>query len=156
MKDPWARPFNQPVDPVLLNIPDYPNIIKHPMDFGTVHQVCLSCFYAFFSCAVVRRFIDVNHKQRMIDGTYKTPDDFISDMRLVFRNAFVYNRQGTDVWNMAEKLSRQFEQKLLGTVAVWLFKASVWLLIVVLCSVCSAEGRNDRVMCLFRARDSLQ
>src|SRR5690349_12974708 len=29
-------PFNQPVDPVALNIPDYFDKILHPMDFGTI------------------------------------------------------------------------------------------------------------------------
>jgi Bromodomain len=28
--------FHEPVDPKRLNIPDYFDIIKHPMDFGTV------------------------------------------------------------------------------------------------------------------------
>jgi hypothetical protein len=28
--------FHEPVDPKKLNIPDYFEIIKHPMDFGTV------------------------------------------------------------------------------------------------------------------------
>jgi hypothetical protein len=31
-----APPFNQPVDPKLLNIPDYFDVIKHPMDLGTI------------------------------------------------------------------------------------------------------------------------
>jgi hypothetical protein len=28
--------FNTPVDPILLNIPDYFDIIKNPMDLGTI------------------------------------------------------------------------------------------------------------------------
>ncbi len=31
-----AWPFNQPVDPVALNIPDYLDVVKQPMDLGTV------------------------------------------------------------------------------------------------------------------------
>ena len=30
----WA--FNEPVDPVALGIPDFPAIIKHPMDLRTI------------------------------------------------------------------------------------------------------------------------
>ncbi len=42
MKDPGAiELFNEPVDPIKWNIPDYPTIIKHPMDFGTI-QVLLT------------------------------------------------------------------------------------------------------------------
>jgi len=33
-----SAPFNQPVDPVALNIPDYPIVIKNPMDLGTVRN----------------------------------------------------------------------------------------------------------------------
>jgi hypothetical protein len=35
-KHQMAGPFLVPVDPVLLQIPDYFTIIKHPMDLGTV------------------------------------------------------------------------------------------------------------------------
>ena len=38
MSKPTAPPFNQPVDPVALNIPSYPDIIKHPMDLGTIRD----------------------------------------------------------------------------------------------------------------------
>lgn len=36
MSKPIAVAFNQPVDPVLLNIPDYPLVISRPMDLSTV------------------------------------------------------------------------------------------------------------------------
>ncbi len=36
MTHKYGWPFNQPVDPVLLCIPDYFDVIKHPMDLGTV------------------------------------------------------------------------------------------------------------------------
>lgn len=36
MSKPIAVAFNQPVDPILLNIPDYPSIVTSPMDLGTV------------------------------------------------------------------------------------------------------------------------
>jgi hypothetical protein len=38
MSKPTAAAFNQPVDPVLLNIPDYPLIIKSPMDLATIRE----------------------------------------------------------------------------------------------------------------------
>jgi bromodomain-containing factor 1 len=31
-----AFPFLEPVDPVALKIPDYPTIVKEPMDLGTI------------------------------------------------------------------------------------------------------------------------
>jgi hypothetical protein len=36
MKHPSGWPFNEPVDIVKLEIPDYFDIVKRPMDFGTV------------------------------------------------------------------------------------------------------------------------
>jgi len=32
----FGWPFNQPVDPVELNLPDYFEKIKNPTDFGTI------------------------------------------------------------------------------------------------------------------------
>ena len=31
-----ARPFMQPVDPIALKIPDYPDIVKNQIDISTV------------------------------------------------------------------------------------------------------------------------
>lgn len=46
-----AKPFNQPVDPVALQIPDYPLKIKHPMDLGTARDKlrngCYTCILDF-------------------------------------------------------------------------------------------------------------
>lgn len=65
-KDKQAGPFNVSVDPVALNIPDYPTIILHPIDLGTIED-------------------------RMEKEQYTDPEQVISDCRLVFRNAFVCN-----------------------------------------------------------------
>ena len=35
---PESMPFRQPVDPDALQIPDYFNIIKHPMDLSTIKR----------------------------------------------------------------------------------------------------------------------
>ncbi len=34
MRRKSAWPFLEPVDPVALNIPDYPDVVKHPMDLS--------------------------------------------------------------------------------------------------------------------------
>ena len=68
----WAGPFLQPVDPVAMNIPDYLEIIKEPMDFSTIQK---------------------NIEERAI----VTRDDFAAAVRLVFDNAFKYNKPGDDV-----------------------------------------------------------
>ncbi|KDO33592.1 hypothetical protein SPRG_19224 [Saprolegnia parasitica CBS 223.65] len=57
----WA--FNQPVDPVQWNIPDYLDVIKCPMDLGTI-------------------------KKRLEAEHYVSVDSFASDVRLTSTNKF--------------------------------------------------------------------
>lgn len=76
--------FNNPVDVVKLNIPDYFTVIKRPMDLGTV-------------------------KKKMASGQYSSPLDVAADVRLTFANAMTYNPPGNDVHYMAETLSKYFE-----------------------------------------------
>lgn len=76
--------FNTPVDVVKLNIPDYFNVIKHPMDLGTV-------------------------KSKIALGQYSSPLGFAADVRLTFSNAMTYNPPGNDVHFMAETLGKYFE-----------------------------------------------
>ena len=55
MRHQYGAPFNQPVDPVALNIPDYFEKITQPMDFGTIqvsiqfHHIYLQHTYILFS-----------------------------------------------------------------------------------------------------------
>lgn len=62
--------FLAPVDPVALGIPQYPIIIKNPMDLGTVKRK-LSC------------------------GAYTSRQAFVADVHLVFNNCFTFNSPGT-------------------------------------------------------------
>lgn len=78
--------FNEPVDIVKLNIPDYFNVIKHPMDLGTI-------------------------KQKLDSGAYSTASDFAADVRLTFSNAMTYNPPGNNVHFMAKKLNNIFDLK---------------------------------------------
>jgi bromodomain-containing factor 1 len=78
-------PFLVPVDPKL--VPDYHKVIKHPMDLGTIEK-------------------------KLEGGEYTHPNQFVGDVRLVFRNAYVYNKDVTIVWGMAERLSLTFEAEM--------------------------------------------
>lgn len=78
--------FNKPVDVVELNIPDYFNVIKHPMDFGTI-------------------------KNKLLSGQYSDLLGFASDVRLTLANAMTYNPPGNDVHFMAKTLSKFFEMR---------------------------------------------
>ena len=72
----FAWPFHQPVDVVKLRLPDYHNVIKKPMDLGTV-------------------------KARLEKGLYKSASDFADDVRLVFFNCYRYNPDQDPVVAMA-------------------------------------------------------
>ncbi|KAJ0801603.1 putative chromatin remodeler Bromodomain family [Helianthus annuus] len=86
MKHKHGWVFNEPVNAKLLGLHDYHDIIKHPMDLGTI-------------------------KSRLAQNFYKTPGEFAEDIRLTFHNAMTYNPKGQDVHVMAEQLSDIFEEK---------------------------------------------
>jgi len=78
----WA--FATPVDPVELELDDYFEIIKKPMDLGTIQETLDAGFYHSF-------------------------EDFTSDVRLTFENAMRYNKERTIVHEMAKELKTKFE-----------------------------------------------
>lgn len=86
MNHKFSWVFNEPVDAKALGLIDYHDIIKHPMDLGTI-------------------------KTRLAEDWYKSPGEFAEDVRLVFRNAMTYNPKGQDVHHMAEKLLQIFEER---------------------------------------------
>ncbi|KAI3466064.1 hypothetical protein Pfo_022727 [Paulownia fortunei] len=86
MKHKHGWVFNEPVNAKALGLVDYHDIIKHPMDLGTI-------------------------KTRLSQNWYKSPREFAEDVRLVFRNAMTYNPKGQDVHIMAEQLLQIFEER---------------------------------------------
>lgn len=79
-------PFIQPVDPIALGIPDYFNVVKHPMDLSTL-----------------RRKLD--------EAVYKSPNEFEQDFRLILSNCRLYNPPDSDISAMATQLEDAFETK---------------------------------------------
>jgi len=75
--------FNSPVDPVELGLPDYFEVVKKPMDLGTI-------------------------KKRLENGCYHLIDDFEDHVHLTFDNAMLYNPEGSVVWNMAKEMKEKF------------------------------------------------
>ena len=81
-------PFEDPVDPVSLNIPDYPLIVKNPMDIGTI-------------------------RKRLHEGYYnENIEDFVKDIRRIFMNAVTYNDPYHQIHKLAIQCSNIFEKKL--------------------------------------------
>ncbi|GMT19162.1 hypothetical protein PFISCL1PPCAC_10459, partial [Pristionchus fissidentatus] len=78
-----AVPFKVPVDPIALNIPDYLEIVKEPMDLSTMAE-------------------------KLKTGRYTNPWQFCDDMWLMLDNAWLYNRKNSKVYKYSTKLSELF------------------------------------------------
>ena len=85
--DPLAYDFLEPVDYVALNILDYPKIITHPMDLGTV-------------------------KKNLHDNVYPTFKEFLDDINLIWTNCRTYNQSGSDIVKMANHCEKIFNKNL--------------------------------------------
>jgi E1A/CREB-binding protein len=79
--------FISPVDPVTLGIPNYFDIIKQPMDLGTI-------------------------KEKLIRGDYHSIEAFQADVFRTFDNALTYNGEDSDVGKVAEELKQTFKTML--------------------------------------------
>uniref|UniRef100_A0A672T5P4 histone acetyltransferase n=1 Tax=Sinocyclocheilus grahami TaxID=75366 RepID=A0A672T5P4_SINGR len=86
-QDPESLPFRQPVDPQLLGIPDYFDIVKNPMDLSTI-------------------------KRKLDTGQYQEPWQYVDDVWLMFNNAWLYNRKTSRVYKYCSKLAEVFEQEI--------------------------------------------
>ncbi|GMG19332.1 unnamed protein product [Ambrosiozyma monospora] len=84
--DSFSFPFLQPVDPVALDCPTYFEIVKEPMDLGTVGS-------------------------KLQNGEYENADQFERDVRLVFQNCYAFNPEGTPVNMMGHRLEAIFNDK---------------------------------------------
>lgn len=82
----YGWPFYKPVDAKMLGLHDYHDIIKKPMDLGTV-------------------------KRKMDERVYKTAAEFEADVRLIFTNCYKYNPPDHDVVMMGRKLQDVFEMR---------------------------------------------
>ncbi|KAE8660991.1 hypothetical protein F3Y22_tig00116944pilonHSYRG00256 [Hibiscus syriacus] len=85
MKHKYGHVFNSPVDVIGLGLHDYYDVIKNPMDLGTI-------------------------KTRMAKNFYMSPLDFAADVRLVFNNAMLYNPKGHEINALAEQFLASFEE----------------------------------------------
>ncbi|CAH8549489.1 unnamed protein product [Heterobilharzia americana] len=85
--DKYAEPFRAPVDPVMLHIPDYFQVIKEPMDLTTI-------------------------RNNLEDGKYADPWQVVDHFRLMFNNAWLYNKKTSKVYKMCTKLAELFQSRI--------------------------------------------
>ncbi|CAM0910730.1 unnamed protein product [Alopecurus aequalis] len=84
MKVEAAEPFNRPVDPVALGIPDYLDVIDTPMDFGTICQ-------------------DLEHGNK-----YMNSEDVYKDVQFIWDNCTKYNSKGDYVVELMKRAKKAF------------------------------------------------
>lgn len=82
-----AQIFHQPVDVEQYEIPEYYEIVKTPMDFGTIRKK-LQC--------------------NLYDGAQQ----FIDDVELVFSNCILFNQSDSDFGVIAGKVRNNFHEQL--------------------------------------------
>ena len=80
-----AVPFREAVDWKALQLFDYPQIIKTPMDLGTV-------------------------KGKIESNSYRSLEECAEDIRLIWKNCMTYNADGSEFYNLADSFSRRFEE----------------------------------------------
>ncbi|CAD7697332.1 unnamed protein product [Ostreobium quekettii] len=76
--------FNKPVNRMV--VPDYYDIVKNPMDLGTL-------------------------RENLLGGKYAHPEEFAKDMRLVWSNCSLYNKKGDLVERLGNRASLSFENR---------------------------------------------
>ena len=78
--------FRKPVAWKKLGLDDYPDIVKKPMDLGTI-------------------------KRNLEKGDYyKNYRDVANDIRKVWSNCMAYNQDGSEIYHLADIFSRKFEE----------------------------------------------
>eukprot|EP00172_Hildenbrandia_rubra_P001110 Plantae.Rhodophyta-Hildenbrandia_rubra.ctg1671.p1 GENE.Plantae.Rhodophyta-Hildenbrandia_rubra.ctg1671~~Plantae.Rhodophyta-Hildenbrandia_rubra.ctg1671.p1 ORF type:complete len:494 (+),score=117.02 Plantae.Rhodophyta-Hildenbrandia_rubra.ctg1671:332-1813(+) len=88
-----AWPFLVPVDPVELGIPDYFEVIKKPMDLGTISGW-------------------LENLEKKSTSHYKSVDEVISDVKLVWDNCLKYNKPKDKVHDSALAMQSSFDKML--------------------------------------------
>jgi bromodomain-containing factor 1 len=81
----YSHPFLLPVDPVSMGIPNYFQVIKHPMDVSKAEQ-------------------------KMRAGEYQSAKGFELDMKLMFANCYKFNPPGNPVHHMGKQFEDVFNE----------------------------------------------
>ncbi|ESQ29636.1 hypothetical protein EUTSA_v10023369mg [Eutrema salsugineum] len=84
MKMEAADPFNVPVNPEALGIPDYFDIIKTPMDFGTI-------------CSNFEK-----------GNIYMNSEDVYKDVQYIWNNCSKYNKKGDYIVDLMKRVKKNF------------------------------------------------
>uniref|UniRef100_A0A673N6P1 RING-type E3 ubiquitin transferase n=1 Tax=Sinocyclocheilus rhinocerous TaxID=307959 RepID=A0A673N6P1_9TELE len=77
--------FQEPITP--SSMPEYSEIIKTPMDLSVI-------------------------RSKLKDSNYKSTEDFVEDVRLIFKNCATFHKEDTEMANVGANLESYFEEQL--------------------------------------------
>lgn len=80
-----SKIFHEPVDAEKLGAADYHDVVKNPIDFGTI-------------------------KQRLNTNHYHLAQEFIDDILLVFDNCLLYNGENSSIGRTCNKVRNEFKR----------------------------------------------
>ena len=86
-----AQPFSVPVDAKALGLFDYHQIVKYPMDLGTIKS-------------------RIERQIKSGKGRYSSPEDVFSDVCLVWNNCKLYNVEGSPIYADCLFVQKAFEK----------------------------------------------
>ncbi|CAH0493133.1 unnamed protein product [Peronospora farinosa] len=81
-----CEPFRERVNWEEWGLYDYLQVVKEPMDLGTI-------------------------RSKLSKNEYKKPAELARDMRLVWSNCKLYNQDGSDLYLLADELAKKFEDR---------------------------------------------
>lgn len=78
--------FRNPVDPVRDGAPNYFEKVKKPIDLSTI-------------------------KKKLVSDEYKSPQEFVDDVNLIYENSFLYNGENSIITYIAKDISNWIHEK---------------------------------------------
>lgn len=100
--DPQAAAFNLPVNWQVLGIPDYPHIVKKPMDLSTIETKIVKD-----AADQIDNTPSNDKSQQATAGLqYRYTGEFVRDLNLVWSNCMLFNELGSVIYRKATAMER--------------------------------------------------
>jgi len=128
--------FNKPVDYITLKIYEYPKLIKEPMDLGTVLQR-----------------LEADADKPYDQKRYQWLEEMAHDMRLVWKNAFLFNKPDHFVFKAARRMAIETEKKLATLHSELEAEAEIPCPLIARCQLLLSDIRRNPLSEWFRRED---
>lgn len=102
-RNPKSDPFLEPVDPIALNVPEYFDVVKNPMD---ISMLAKNLENGKYSNSPSRKTVEKSPMARMINGNFRR------DVELIFDNAMLFNPPDDWIHQTAASLKKTICKKM--------------------------------------------